>query len=443
MTRLPSSVLFKGGAYFALLLLGFLMASCGGGGGGGGPATTNTPTGGLTETWESATPGTRIPNHLSSKINADLGEWFVGDTISSDPNNCGPVTTSATIIQSSVSNKMLQLTSNHGVGLCAENIWTTAETNIPIVPFTTLSFYEAGSFLNAPQPGVDYCFFPPCNDSMYLGLEDNRGNRLYYVMQYPQNFTRVSRPHYGEIYINSIDNLYSRDIFSDFKVIPEFVPDNATLRSLEFSISTNGNAVIDNILIRQSTPPSEYSCTPTICSSFPYAEPASTSYSDALGDACFAFIDLKDMTVNIDNQTISVTISLANIPAKFQFNQPGVPINYLEYEWAVYFDINNDNTLNGDIKMSISYSKDSNTSFEEPALPRLNKSLRKYISNTNYNYIGVPSAQLADNTFTLNVDKSVSPDLNLITDSTIVRFSTYYYYPYQKKSHRDTYPTCH
>ncbi len=405
--------------------------------------TTSSAAPGFLEMWESAILGTRMPENV---IKADMGEWIIDDTISGDPGLCGPVTTFAAIVQNTEQNKLLQLTSNHGVSSCAENIWASLGTSIPIVPFTTLSFYEAGSFLSAPRSFPSWCFLPPCNDSIYLKLTDNRGNWLYYVMQYPQNYTQVSqdvpRPYYGEIYLKSLDNLYSRDIYRDFKGIPDFISENARLNRIEFSITANGNAVIDDILIRQATPPPEYSCPLTTCSSFPYVVQSSDTFSDSLGDACFTFIDLKDMTVKVDNATVTVTISVASIPSVFQFNQPGVPTNYLEYEWAVYFDINNDNALNGDIKMALQHYKYSNSSFEGSLLDNLEKSVRKYTSNTSSTYIGPLTAQLSGDTFTISVDKSIYPDLSAITNSTKVRFSAGYYYPYKSKFYRDTYPDC-
>lgn len=65
---------------------------------------------------------------------------------------------------------------------------------------------------------------------------------------------------------------------------------------------------------------------------------------DPAGDVSFQFVDLFEVSVEKNDNTLVVRMRLANLPAQLTFNQRGVADNELEYEWAAFFDLDGDGT---------------------------------------------------------------------------------------------------
>ena len=138
------------------------------------------------EGWEKAAVGTYIPG---SAIDGDEGFWFVGDTISVDP-NCGVSPQKAEILLDN-GNHVLQLDSVESLGGCSDDVFVAlteiAGTNegfsIPLTPDTILTFNEVGELTN-PQlhDSGRNCLLPPCFDNVSLLLSDSNGNLLAYVL---------------------------------------------------------------------------------------------------------------------------------------------------------------------------------------------------------------------------------------------------------------------
>jgi len=254
--------------YLAILLLILVVqvsiTGCGGGGDGGNG--NYKPTNGnavFDERWESAASGSYSPASGIPLINADEGDWGVHDTVSSS-DDCGPTPHRAEIINSNGS-KALHLTSGDSMSGCADNIWVAIEEipaaginsgfSVPLTRNTTISFDEFGSLVN-PQSSLNFCVFKPCGDTVSLMLADNNGNVLAYVMQRASdaqpndNFSS-----YREIFLDPDAGSYTRDLFADFRTIPDFQGSGASIKAIVFEVDEHGEATLDNLVIKEFEPP--------------------------------------------------------------------------------------------------------------------------------------------------------------------------------------------
>ena len=215
------------------------------------------------EGWESSTIGTYSPAAPIPLIPADEGDWILGDTVSEYP-NCGPTPHLAEILLSGF-NRSLRLTSNDSNSSCADNIWVNIfevpELNlnpgfsVPLTAGTIISFEETGNLIS-PATGSPYCVLPPCGDTVSLTLEDTRGNILAYVLQRaPDAVPNEVRSWYREVFLDPDAGAYSRNLFADFNIIPDFNPSGVKIRTIAFAVSEHGTATIDNIFIGFNGPP--------------------------------------------------------------------------------------------------------------------------------------------------------------------------------------------
>ena len=213
------------------------------------------------EGWESSRVGTYVPDDLPLPlIPADEGDWILGDTVSEFP-ECGSTPHTAEILLSS-GNRSLRLTSKDSSSSCADNVWVNIVEvpplnlnpgfSVPLTSGTIISFEETGNLVS-PAIGSPYCVVLPCGDTISLTLEDTRGNMLAYILQHaPGAVPNEVRSYYREVFIDSNTGTYSRNLFEDFNIIPDFNPSGATIRTIAFQVKEHGTATIDNICIGTS-----------------------------------------------------------------------------------------------------------------------------------------------------------------------------------------------
>lgn len=160
--------------------------------------------------------------------------------------------------------------------------------------------------------------------------------------------------------------------------------------------------------------------------SFIYTWNNEGQYQDVEGDALFEFVDLTKLKVAIDNNKISINISLSHIPYVFIFDHANVPADELEYEWAVYFDID----ASSDDEISISMSSYKNQDREETLGNMLHKTQKDVWLWVAEGGTSLSSNIVADEvdrtTFSLTIDKNEHEALRKITTKTPVRFSAAY-----------------
>jgi hypothetical protein len=152
------------------------------------------------------------------------------------------------------------------------------------------------------------------------------------------------------------------------------------------------------------------------------------TFTDASNDASpnNDYSDITGATVAITSTDITFTITLRNLPATLSFNQAGVPLNGIEYDWAVEFDTNNDNAP--DYSMEMMHAKDSNPPVVGGILANTDAYVYKNDTPTSRSSIVACTASISGNTITLQVLKSALPaELNNITAATKVRIFTYTY----------------
>ncbi len=215
------------------------------------------------EGWEQATVGTYAPGDA---IDGDEGFWFVGDTISLDP-NCGMSPQKAQILVDN-GNHVLQLDSVASLGGCSDDVFvvlteiagTNAGFSIPLTPGTILTFNEVGELTN-PQlhnPGQN-CLLPPCFDNVSLLLSDSNGNLLAYVLQrFPGAVANLPNQNLGdtyrEIFLDPNAGSYRRNVFADFLTIPAFIPTDANITFIEFRVDQHGSALLDDLALGSRAP---------------------------------------------------------------------------------------------------------------------------------------------------------------------------------------------
>jgi hypothetical protein len=215
------------------------------------------------EGWERAAVGTYAPGDV---IDGDEGYWFVGDTISLDP-NCGVSAQKAQILADN-GNHVLQLDSVESRSGCRDDVFVAlteiAGTNegfsVPLAPDTIITFNEVGE-LTDPQlhDAGKNCPLPPCFDNVSLLLSDSNGNLLAYVLQrYPGAVANLPHKDFGdtyrEIFLDPNAGSYRRNLFADFLMIPAFIPTDAQITFLEFRVDQHGSATIDDIAIGPRAP---------------------------------------------------------------------------------------------------------------------------------------------------------------------------------------------
>jgi hypothetical protein len=215
------------------------------------------------EGWERAAVGTYAPGDA---IDGDEGFWFVGDTISLDP-NCGVSPQKAQILADN-GNHVLQLDSVESLSGCRDDVFvalteiagTNAGFSVPLAPDTIITFSEVGE-LTDPQlhdSGKD-CPLPPCFDNVSLLLSDSNDNLLAYVLQrcpgaVPNLPNKDLGDTYREIFLDPNAGSYRRNVFADFLTIPAFIPTDAQITFIEFRVDQHGSALLDDLAIGSRAP---------------------------------------------------------------------------------------------------------------------------------------------------------------------------------------------
>ena len=174
---------------------------------------------------------------------------------------------------------------------------------------------------------------------------------------------------------------------------------------------------------------------------------------DAKGDVCpatattnVAFIDLTEMTVNVTDNNITVTITVADLQDQFTYNQarPG----QLEYWWQIFFDIDNNSKKGADdLLLDLVHVSKPETQEAQGALLEFAKPSFHIIEEahgTGFHsgrFLGEENinATVSENTIIFSVDKSSHVKLNKITSSTKVRFEAQYI-DSSNNSFSDSYP---
>ena len=191
---------------------------------------------------------------------ADTGTWFIIDTVSEFPGDCGASVHRATISTVNGS-KALTLDSADSNSGCADNISVVlqeipplalnSDFALPVTSDTFISFDEFGVLIS-PQFGGDNCpILRPCNDAISLTLQVlPSGSELAYVLQRaPDAVPNTRYSFYREVFLDPDAGSYQRNLMTDLMTIPNFNPAGAEVRFIAFTVNEHGSATLDNLVL--------------------------------------------------------------------------------------------------------------------------------------------------------------------------------------------------
>ncbi|MBD3376829.1 hypothetical protein GF406_17460 [candidate division KSB1 bacterium] len=148
-------------------------------------------------------------------------------------------------------------------------------------------------------------------------------------------------------------------------------------------------------------------------------------FRDKTEDVPYAFMDMQAADVHVDSHVVWAHFDMVELPQQMHFNQRRVRDNKLEYEWAVYFDLDGDEQ--DDLGVSVSRFKYADS---EP----VKGSLVKHLQSTFWRFPGTGKEILQDLLPISQINNHLifriprEPHLRNITPETRVRFEI---------SHRD------
>ena len=185
-----------------------------------------------------------------------------------------------------------------------------------------------------------------------------------------------------------------------------------------------------------------YSFTPT--GDYVYADQNNGYYIDKVNDAGETFVDLNKLSIHITNENININIGLFKLPDNLIFSQPTLPMNVMNYEWSVYFDVDNSGSLNkGDISMSIMKFKFNDSIVNGNILSETQKNIWLY-TGTGFKVTARINEYVSinGNDICFSIPRSVDSSLVLINNKTNFYFKACFndginvytdYYPDKKQ----------
>ena len=63
--------------------------------------------------------------------------------------------------------------------------------------------------------------------------------------------------------------------------------------------------------------------------------------TDPADDVPLAHIDVTALNATLNGESMEATLHLRDVPPQLTFNRVGIPVDYLEYGWRVYVDVDN------------------------------------------------------------------------------------------------------
>lgn len=165
------------------------------------------------------------------------------------------------------------------------------------------------------------------------------------------------------------------------------------------------------------------------------------NFNDTQGDASEEYIDLTELKITIGSDSVGASVTLSNLPSTLTFDPVALPDNYINYEWAVKFDMDgNGADSKGDIVFSVeNYKFSGENERESEILSATQQNIWKYTSNYSATAISDLTVKISGNTFIMYTSTSADSSLSNINTSTPVKFEamhlsddttiTYDYYP--------------
>ncbi len=107
--------------------------------------------------------------------------------------------------------------------------------------------------------------------------------------------------------------------------------------------------------------------------------PTNGVFSDPKNDVPQGFIDLKSMEIVVSGSTVSIELTMEDLPNMLTFDHTELPVDETNYRWSVTFDMDSDGVLSeNDLLYSVSYFKQNRAESSRMLLATTQGSLWKY-----------------------------------------------------------------
>ena len=150
--------------------------------------------------------------------------------------------------------------------------------------------------------------------------------------------------------------------------------------------------------------------------------------TDAQGDVSFSFIDITDVSVTITDTQIKIDLGLLNIPGTLTYDSVNAPDNVEEYGWRVWFDLDDDGTINNNIWIDLSSHK---TPGDIESVGKIENFADRSICLVDgvgqyCNYVGTFDLKTENNTLKITIAKSINDIFQEVDHATKVSFVAIY-----------------
>ncbi len=142
------------------------------------------------------------------------------------------------------------------------------------------------------------------------------------------------------------------------------------------------------------------------------------------GSTCPAFTQIVAGDFSRAGDTLAWTLEVAGIPAEMTFNQAAVPLDVLEYRWAVDLDADGDGST--DLRLAATHFKTASGELVAADILSVTQEDLWEVTAVTASTIGDVSATLDGNSFRFAVDAGEDPRLDQITTRDQATWTTRY-----------------
>ena len=148
------------------------------------------------------------------------------------------------------------------------------------------------------------------------------------------------------------------------------------------------------------------------------------TFDDPVGDVNQDFVDIKSCTVDLTTDQIIIILEINNIPASLTFNSATLGINFLEYQYGVEFDTNNDGVPNFSISLS-HFKFSGSVEIQGDLISNVQSNLWEHQATSNQS-VGNATVSLLNSVLTITTPKSLDSQLNSIRTPHVIRIYTFH-----------------
>lgn len=157
------------------------------------------------------------------------------------------------------------------------------------------------------------------------------------------------------------------------------------------------------------------------------------TYLDTVGDVPYSFVDLDSLEIAIEDSNVVILLSMTAIPDTLIYDQNEVPVNKLEYQWSVAFDLDRNMSVSeGDLLCGLLRFKSDSIATEKSGsiLDFTQKDIFQYTSNGTWHRISPIEANIMGSTIILHIRQAELTLLGIGAAALLnaaIKFETAYY----------------